>query len=186
MNDHTLLCENQQESWKPIPGYEGLYSISNLGRFRADISRNRHMAGLVKRGSPNADGYLRVTMTTNGKTEKQFVHRLVLLAFVGDLPEGCEVNHRNGVKTDNRLANLEYVDHRQNMQHAIEHDLWSPVTNIGISNPNAKLTPEKVRAMREEYARGGTSYPKIAAKYGVTHNAAMMAIKRQTWKHVTE
>lgn len=124
-------------------------------------------------------------MTAFGKTTKYFVHRLVLLAFVGDIPPGHEVNHRNGSKTDNRLTNLEYASHQQNMQHAIEYSLWSPATAVGVTNPNAKLTPEKVRAMRVEYAAGGTSFPKLAKKYGVTHNAAEQAIKRQTWKHVT-
>ena len=65
---------------------------------------------------PNKNGYLRVHLIRAGKTRSVFVHALVLLAFVGPRPLGYDIDHVNGVRSDNRLANLEYVTTSENVR----------------------------------------------------------------------
>lgn len=178
MNDYTTI-----ESWRPVIGYEQYYSVSNHGRIRNEISRNRHYAGTIRIGDPNQDGYLRISLTANGKGRKVFVHKIVADAFLGECPPLHEVNHKNGIKTDNSVENLEYLIHQKNMEHAQATGLWSPVGAIGVDHPNAKLNPDKVRSIRLEHKQG-VSANKLSKKYGVARNAIDLLLKGVTWKHV--
>lgn len=130
-----------EKKWKQVPGYEGIYSVSSCGVLRMD--RKCKKWGSVERiGSPNADGYMRVSMTKDGKRKKWFMHRIVALAFIGLNPEGLEVNHRDGNKTNNHVSNLEYVTHKNNMKHAAETKLWNPSQGSGYDSPASKVNPE--------------------------------------------
>ncbi len=68
-------------------------------------------------------GYEQVRLRSGGKSMVYAVHRLVAICFIGPRPEGCGVNHKNGIKTDNRLDNLEYLTVAENTQHAIRTGL---------------------------------------------------------------
>lgn len=98
-----------KEIWKPIPGYEDLYSVSNLGRFRNE--RN----GKIK--EYNSLQYERVSLTKNGIQKTSSIHQLVALAFIGENPTNSVVNHKDGNKKNNRLDNLEYVTMGENTRH---------------------------------------------------------------------
>lgn len=182
MANSTPSLNNEQ--WCAIPGYECLYSASDYGRIRDEITRNRYLAGRIRIGNPNSDGYLRLSLTINGARKKWFVHDLVAMAFLGLPPMGYEVNHIDGVKTNNRIDNLEYKTHAENMEHAQANGLWDPGAQIGAKNVNSKLNHDLVQQIRAEYATGLTSYPKLARKYGVAQYAIQQVVKRQTWKHV--
>lgn len=105
---------NPDEIWKDIPEYEGVYQISNMGRVFS-FPRSGCYGGIL---SPHADkdGYLDITLQKNGKKRKFRVHRLVALAFIpNDAPmEKPLVNHKNFIRDDNRVENLEWVSTRQN------------------------------------------------------------------------
>ena len=101
---------NMQEIWKDIPGYEGQYLASNFGRIRS-LKRNKVRILKPRR---NSVGYYRVQLCRNNVKKDSTVHRLVWLAFNGVIPEGLEVNHKDEVKTNNSLANLELVTRSQN------------------------------------------------------------------------
>ena len=173
-----------QECWRDIPGYDGIYSVSNRGRVRLNVTRNRYRAGSIRTGQPNADGYLRLSMTHNGQRKKCFVHRLVALAFLGPRDANIELNHKNGVKTDNRVENLEYVTHRENMCHAVDMGLWNPARGVGEEIENSKLTVADIRAIREEYSCGDITYAQLGKHYGVVHQNISSIVNRKTWKHV--
>lgn len=100
-----------EEEWRPIPGHDG-YEASSLGRVRSP----RRV--LKPWGSNNKIGHLKVGLD-GGK--RMWVHRAVLLAFVGPCPPGLEVRHLNGEPTDNRVENLRYGTHAENMQDMAAH-----------------------------------------------------------------
>jgi hypothetical protein len=105
------------ERWRPVRGYESLYAVSDLGNVRrSDFYNNSKDAPL--RPSVVAH-YHRVTLSKNGKRRNFLVHRLVCEAFLG-IPEGLCVNHKNGNRLDNTLANLEAVTHKENERHKRE------------------------------------------------------------------
>lgn len=101
-----------EEIWKPINGYESLYEVSNQGNVRSTKAYNKN--SLVK-GRKDKSGYIRVNLWKNGKRSTKTVHRLVLGAFCG-LSDNVKksVNHKNEIRSDNRLENLEYCDQKYN------------------------------------------------------------------------
>jgi hypothetical protein len=117
------------ERWLPVVGYEGLYAVSDMGRVMSlpriksgGRGRTRIRFGRVLRPlSRNKDGYLSVSLYRNGSQAHQYIHRLVLLAFIGPAPAGTECCHGNGNPADNRLSNLRWDTHAANAQDAIRH-----------------------------------------------------------------
>lgn len=112
------------EEWRAIPGYEGAYEVSSLGSVRSldrVTDRGRRWKGRAMTPSPMRNGYLIVTLWKDGRQKSPLVHRLVLTAFVGPPPEGHESLHANGIRGDNRLANLSWGTHAQNQADQLVH-----------------------------------------------------------------
>ena len=103
-----------QEVWKPIPGYSGLYEVSNLGRVKSLY----RVKGLICKPRDNGKGYLYVQLYAQGRGTKKYIHRLVVIAHIGAIPEGTEVNHKDGVKHNNAVTNLEVTTAQGNNFHA--------------------------------------------------------------------
>lgn len=104
-----------QEEWHDVVGYEGLYQVSNTGKVR---SMNYRKSGQSHELSvANSDRYSIVCLTKEGKQQNFTVHSLVASAFIGQRPDGYEVNHKNKNKSDNNVGNLEYVTPSQNCIH---------------------------------------------------------------------
>ena len=103
---------NIQETWKDIPGYEGLYQASNLGRIR---SFKRNNIRILKPGkNRDGSGYYIVKLYLNSVRKNVSVHRLLWTAFNGLIPEGLQINHLNENKADNRLENLSLCTPKEN------------------------------------------------------------------------
>ena len=156
------------EEWRPIPGWEDWYSVSSLGRIR----NNR-----ILRGAPDPNGYPTVCLTRPGKSLSKRVHSLVAAVFLGPRPRGLQVNHKDGIKTHNAHANLEYVTHQENMRHAAEMGLWNPCL-AGEENPRAKLNWVQVEQIRSSHR----SQSKLAAIYGVSKTAIRFVRQHKTWR----
>jgi hypothetical protein len=121
-----------QEVWKPIKSYEGYYDVSNLGRVRSvtrliertdpkNITQKRKFTyrGKLVPFWVTKKGYLRLALNKDSKHSKHLVHRLVANAFI-DNPENKEqVNHINGIKSDNNVNNLEWVTNYENYTHSV-------------------------------------------------------------------
>lgn len=99
------------EQWRDVPGYEGLYQVSDMGRVR-NRKRRRHLRPSVKKS-----GYAQVTLSKDGVSAYYSIHRVVASAFLPNPGELPQVNHKNGDKLDNRLANLEWCSASENQQH---------------------------------------------------------------------
>lgn len=116
------------ERWRPIPGYEGAYEASDLGRIRSVRrtatdrgGRTRTWKGRVLRLKLNADGYPVAGLTRDNVTRSHLAHRLAALAFLGPCPPGQEVRHLDGNPANGALANLAYGTKSENAQDTLRH-----------------------------------------------------------------
>jgi hypothetical protein len=123
------------EIWLDLKGYEGLYKISNYGRVKS-LEKKGSKKESIKRGFVQYKGYVKVQLRKENIHKNYFVHRLVLINFLHE--SKLEVNHKNMIKTDNRVENLEYVTGSENVQHAkkITNRIWHHT--IGGNNKSAK------------------------------------------------
>ena len=121
------------EEWRDVVGYEGIYEVSNRGNVR-----NKKTLRIIK-SSISYHNYVRVPLRKNGKDRKLFLHRLVADAFIPN-PENKEiVNHINGNKQDNRIENLEWCTYSENNVKAIKDGLRSTKRKIICQYKNNML-----------------------------------------------
>lgn len=115
--------------WKQIKGYEGLYEVSNTGKVR---SMNYSHTGKVKELSPrNNRGYLMVDLHKEGKRKQFRVHRLVVEAFIGEIPKGLIVNHKDENKHNNNVENLEICTIKYNNNYgSVKERISTTLTGI--------------------------------------------------------
>lgn len=145
------------EKWLPVPDYVGLYEVSNIGNVR----RVGKTAELTKQIT---QGYFSVGLCKDGKAKTFGVHRLVAWAFIGQQRASTEVNHKNGIRSDNRPENLEYLTRSQNVKHSFDV-LGRVPTTFGESNVNAKATAIEV-AQARQLLINGASKKTVAEKFG--------------------
>lgn len=112
------------EEWRAIPGYEGAYEVSSLGRVRSltrVTDRGRKWRGRLMTPCPLNNDYLIVTLWKDGRQRSPLVHRLVLSAFVGPPDEGTEAMHLDGDRTNNAITNLSWGTHAENQLAQVAH-----------------------------------------------------------------
>lgn len=156
---------------KPILGYDELYAVTEEGRVYSNITRKYLKPLLLK------TGYLQVKLTKNKKHKSLMVHRLVAEAFLGK-GGNLQVNHLNGIKTDNHFKNLEWCTAKQNTQHAINTGLNK---EYGEGNGNSKLTSKQVSEIRNIK---GKSFTEIGKIFGISRTQVTNIVKHFQWKSV--
>ena len=158
----------KREEWREL-GW-GPYIVSSEGR----IAR-------IKRPWTGPHGYVRAqSVRHDGAKVPTYAHQLVAEAFIGPKPDGCEIHHRDGDKTNNRATNLEYVTRRENMV------LGSALGQVakGEKHWKSKLTAERVKEIRRRYADGGVSQAALAAEYGIHQTVVGGIVRRESWRHI--
>ena len=154
-----------EEDFKPVPGTNGLYEVSNRGRIKSNVYWKGFEPGKILSVCKNVCGYPTVRLL--GKTRT--VHSIVLETFVGPRPTGHEINHINSIRHDNRLENLEYTTTSGNQLHSYRN---------GRVNGNRKLKEsdyKKIFLLKKK----GVYYKKIAEKYGIYPTTIFKFIKRE-------
>lgn len=156
-----------EEIWKDIPGYEGRYQVSSLGRVRSlDRTYVRVQNGkeircplrgrVLRQTNNHRIPYLTVTLSPEWKSAR--VHKLVAIAFLGDCPEGMEICHIDGNVFNNAVSNLRYGTHTENIADMVKH---------GTRQKQCRLSPVEVREIRARI-RNGESDASIAKAFGVS------------------
>jgi hypothetical protein len=174
---------NSTVTYKDIPGFPG-YRVGDDGsvwsRWRSGRgSRPIHPWREMKQ-TPHPDGYWQIRLTSpNGIVTTQ-VHRLVLAAFVGPKPDGCEGCHEDGNGFNNSRHNLRWDTPAGNQTDRARHG----TIRRGSQIHQAKITDEIVTAIRTDYRAGGISQLKLARKYGISQSNVHFIVTRRTWAHV--
>jgi hypothetical protein len=165
--------ELETEEWRRL----GDYSVSSLGRVRREVGRTCAKAGMILK--PSVRGrYLRVSINHRSVS----IHRLVTAAFLGFCPDGLQVNHKDGCKTNNRLSNLEYVTPSENACHA--RDILGHRANRGSKHGNAKLNEAQIPVIRGLIAAGTLTHRQIGERFGVCAATIDMIKSGRLWSHV--
>lgn len=187
--------EMHNEERRPVVGYEGLYSVTPAGDVYRETGHvvnraggTREVQGGLKTPTPNEKGYLRVGLWLGGKAKAHKVHRLVALAYLPN-PDGlAEVDHLNFQRADNRVENLEWVSHAENVRRACasgrlrsEKRARGPV---GSEHPRSKMDEVTVREARTRHHRDAASGRSLARAQGVSPSTMSRALCGKTWAHV--
>ena len=172
----------EEEIWKDVVGYEGLYQISNTGRVKTFWLGTKSDGFL--RPFINNSGYKTVHLTNQLKQKKAFlIHRLVGVMFIEKiLQELDEINHKDGNKLNNKPENLEWVTHFNQMQHAHQTGLIDYSKRRGDKCWKAKLTWEQVREIREAHIPWKMSFSMLAEKYNVSRGTIAFIVANKSWK----
>lgn len=171
------------EEWRDIPDFEG-YQVSSFGKVRSiDRLRKNKVGFCLTTGQElkqllNKKGYPEVRLRKQG-CHTRVVHKLVASAFLTK-PEGCtQINHINGIKTDNRVNNLQWVTQSENQLHA--YKLGLQPSRSGEGNSRATLTDKKVTALKELYNSGKTA-KEVAEIMNVSIHTVRQILSGRTWK----
>lgn len=156
----------------PVKGYEGLYEVSNNGRVR---SLNYNHTGNVKELSPrdNGSGYLYVYLCREGKHKNFRVHRLVAEAFIGEIPKGLIVNHKDENPQNNNVNNLEICTYEYNNNYGTRNKRASAAMK-GKKNRLGKTHSPETRAKISVALKGKQLSPEHRAKI-----SAAMKVKKK-------
>jgi len=176
------------ETWVNVVGYEGLYLVSDLGRVMT-VPRQRGaynsytkkkfwgkmLQPKILKQSLNEAGYPFVYLTKplsyTGKCPN--VHRLVMVAFKGLHKTKTWVNHKNAIKTDNRLKNLEWTTPKQNMRHASKNGL------LGGQRFNTRLSTIKQKNIQRKYISGEKTLKELSKYYKISFNTIRRISKKK-------
>jgi hypothetical protein len=147
MAEHTVATER----WLPVPGYTGLYEVSDMGRLRSvdrvvlRSGRPMRQRGRVLKPWKDHKGYQVIRMGRDGnKSTNTYIHQVVLTVFVGPRPDGLHACHRDGNKSDNRPGNLRWDTLLENNRDIIRHGNHNRVNTVNCPRGHPLVAPNLV------------------------------------------
>lgn len=160
----------EEEIWKEVPGYNGKYHVSNMGRIKSLHKK----APKILSSRLTTNGYPGLKLCKNGKINTVLIHRVMLITFYGERPPHLECRHLNSVRNDNRLSNLRWGTKKENGQDKVM---------AGNSVGHGKLTPKDVVEIRY-IKKWGLSNKIVGEAYGVSYDCISNVHLRKRWRHI--
>lgn len=164
------------EEWRPIPGYESLYQISNLGRVKSIFKDGSSSIRALQTG---AAGYLTIALSKQRKPKTYLIHRLVAASFCANPYNKKIVNHKDGNRQNNKFDNLEWTTIRENNIHGSQFKKKIPYSQ-GSKNIGAKLNEQQVVSIYQST----DSAKNLAKQFRVSETTIYFIKTKKTWKNV--
>jgi hypothetical protein len=162
------------EVWKDIPGFEGLYKASSLGRIK-------NVKDCIKKLGPGSRGYLIIGLSKNNKRTTTGVARVIAQTFISNPRQKPCVNHLDGNKLNNKASNLEWCTDKENIAHAQATGLWKA---YGEKHYSAKLKGVEVKQILK--LKGKVSLAQLARTYKVSETTISNIVHGRTWKYLAK
>lgn len=170
-----------EEEWLPVREFPDHYEVSSLGRVRNVGTYHRSFTGKIRKPHIARNGYPMYLLSVKSRYNMRLAHRLVADAFLGPIPEGMQVNHKDGNKANCRVDNLEIVTNGENRAHSYRVLGVKPnAAPKGIANCNATLTFDQIQEIRAKYSAGGYTFKALGAEYATTGKTVARIVRMQT------
>jgi hypothetical protein len=179
-----------EEIWKDIPGYEGYYQASDMGRIKSVDREVSYLSGknkvprtdfhksVIKSTRPRKDGYHQVNLSKDSKKVCPLVHHIIAETFLGQRPFNLDVCHNNGNRDDNRLKNIRYDTRKNNFADELIHG----TRPRGEKQGSSKLTEGQIY----EILKDNRTQKEIAKDYGIGQGHVSRIKRRVRWQHLQE
>lgn len=167
------------EIWKQLSNYEGIYSVSNMGRLRRDKDSQNTPKGTITRGS-NSKPYRKVSLLKDCIRITKNIHVLIAQEFISTRPDGLYINHKDSNKHNNCAPNLEYVTPKENILLSViagTHPRGSRIKQGKLKEHDIPIIIKRLQA--------GDSCNSISKTYGVSRQAISAIKIKKTWVYET-
>jgi predicted XRE-type DNA-binding protein len=180
-----------KEIWKYIPSLKGFYMASNLGRLKR-LERQvvypkggvRVFPDLILKSTVNPMGYVSVYISIEKSRRVYMTHRLVGEAFLDNPENKPYINHKNSIRNDNRIENLEWCTAAENNQHAFDHGFGN--VKSGEGNHFSKIKAEEVKKIYTMSIKGDMMQKDIASMFSITRSHVSSIKLKKAWKELTD
>ena len=167
------------EVWRDVVGYEGLYKVSNFGNVMSAPKKTRYEEREMTK-SIGSEGYLHVHLRKDGKESQKLVHRLVAEAFIANDDNKPQVNHIDGNKQNNNVKNLEWVTRSENLLHAYRVLKRTRKFDYMPRPSRRRFTKDQIIEIRNS----SKSQSELAREYGTVQHVIWCIVNRKTYREI--